>query len=556
MSVKYAQVQSYTLAGSGVVIGATTVTLMSMLDIDGNALSMSGTFGSIGYGTIDPNLGEQEEQISFTGLTNNANGTTTLTGVKTVLFLSPYIESSGLAKTHSGGATFVISNTSGFYNTFPNKQDDETITGTWSFSNVPNTTQDPVAGNDIARRSWVLSVVNGGAVSTNQLVVVGTAGETVVAGTPVYFKVADGRWWKALGTTVATVELVQLGIAQGSGTAGNPITGGVLLRGVDTNQTGGSAGTIGYISNAGPIATSAGTVERAVGNFVTATTFEFDPLYYYSPIATQKAAMAGGGALGTPSSTNKFRTQEYVLQPVVHTYNLADSPATWTKPSGLTYVEVQAWGGGGSAGSAAGSDGGGGGGGAYNSKTILAADLSSTVTVTIGAGGAAVSGTTNGNAGGSTTFGSLLTAYGGGRGGGGSNPDSGGGGGGQLAVGGNATAQTAGAGGGPIGGTAGVSSVGGNSIYGGGGGGDSASTKGGDSIFGGGGGGCNTNGGASYYGGGGGASNGASGGASTFGGAGGSGSGTAGTVPGGGGSSGPTSGAGGAGRCIVTEFFG
>jgi hypothetical protein len=115
MALKFAQVQKYTLAGSGAVIGATSITLTSMLSIDGVALVMADAFGDIGYATIDPNLGELEEQISFSGLTNNANGTTTLTGVKTVLFLSPYTQTSGLAKTHAGGATFVISNTSGFY---------------------------------------------------------------------------------------------------------------------------------------------------------------------------------------------------------------------------------------------------------------------------------------------------------------------------------------------------------------------------------------------------------------------------------------------------------
>jgi hypothetical protein len=116
MAFKFAQLQKFTLAGSGAVIGATSITLTSMLDIDGNTITMAGAFGDLGFGTIDPNAGELEEQISFTGLTNNANGTVTLTGVKTVLFLSPYTQTSGLAKTHAGGATFVISNTSGFYN--------------------------------------------------------------------------------------------------------------------------------------------------------------------------------------------------------------------------------------------------------------------------------------------------------------------------------------------------------------------------------------------------------------------------------------------------------
>lgn len=141
---KYAQLQSFTLAGAGAVTGATSITLSSMTDIDGNALSMSSTFGSIGYGTLEPNSGDQEEQISFTGLTNNANGTVTLTGISNVSFVYPYTETSGLAKTHPGGVTFVISNTSGFYNKLTSKNDDETIAGLWDF---PSGANNPTIGN-------------------------------------------------------------------------------------------------------------------------------------------------------------------------------------------------------------------------------------------------------------------------------------------------------------------------------------------------------------------------------------------------------------------------
>lgn len=110
-----------------------------MTDIDGNALSMSGTFGSSGFGTLEPGNGTLEEQIVFTGLVNNANGTTTLSGVSSVSFVYPYTQTSGLAKTHAGSVTFVISNTSGFYDKLTSKSDDETITGTWTFpSTDPN----------------------------------------------------------------------------------------------------------------------------------------------------------------------------------------------------------------------------------------------------------------------------------------------------------------------------------------------------------------------------------------------------------------------------------
>jgi len=134
----FAQLQPYSLSGAGASIGDTSITLKSMLDIDGNTLSMSGTFGSIGFGTLEPGNGANEEQISFTGLTNNSNGTVTLSGVKSVAFVSPYTATSGLLKTHAGSTTFVISNTSGFYDRLSAKDDDETITGLWNFPNNSN----------------------------------------------------------------------------------------------------------------------------------------------------------------------------------------------------------------------------------------------------------------------------------------------------------------------------------------------------------------------------------------------------------------------------------
>jgi hypothetical protein len=111
------------------------------------------------------------------------------------------------------------------------------------------------------------------------------------------------------------------------------------------------------------------------------------------PTSDEKAALAGGSTFGTPSTTNKFITQEYNSSatglPVVRTYLNAASPATWTKPTGLKYVvvEVQAAGGNGGTNTASDGLGGGGGGGGYSKKLIPVASLGATETVTIGAVG-------------------------------------------------------------------------------------------------------------------------------------------------------------------------
>lgn len=294
------QLQAYSLAGAGAVAGATTVILKSMKDIDGNALTMATSFGTIGFGTIEPGNNTLEESISFTGLTNNSNGTTTLTGVKSVTFGQPYTQTSGLAKTHAGSTTFVVSNTSGYYTEFAIKSNDESVTGAWTFPNPPLANANP------ATKQYVDNLVSGGSVTNTAIVVTGTAGENVTVGQLLYLKVSDGFWYKASSAATGTIDLLQLGIAQSTTTLGNPITNGVLLKGIDTNQSGLAAGTIYYASTGGAIASSAGTVERAIGQGLSATSIYFDPVYYYIPTANQKAAFAGTS--GTPSASNKFVT--------------------------------------------------------------------------------------------------------------------------------------------------------------------------------------------------------------------------------------------------------
>lgn len=162
----FAQLQPFTLAGAGVIIGDTTAILSSFKTIDGVNLTMA-NFGDKGFGTLEPGSGTLEEQISFTGVTQNSNGTATLTGVSNVLFIAPYTETSGLAKTHAGGVQFVISNTSGFYNRLASKSDDETITGKWTFP-----------GDDVNRPTLSSDVDS---VTNTDLVTIGQLSRTAIA---------------------------------------------------------------------------------------------------------------------------------------------------------------------------------------------------------------------------------------------------------------------------------------------------------------------------------------------------------------------------------------
>src|ERR1041385_7649946 len=128
------QAQAFLLYGNGSVIGDTSIVLSSMKDIDGNTISMQGTEMT---GTIEPNSGSQEEQIVFTGITQNSNGTATITGVSSVTFASPYTVTSGVKKSHAGNTTFVLSDTSYLYSKYAVLENNQTFSGSNTFSLSP-----------------------------------------------------------------------------------------------------------------------------------------------------------------------------------------------------------------------------------------------------------------------------------------------------------------------------------------------------------------------------------------------------------------------------------
>lgn len=209
--------------------------------------------------------------------------------------------------------------------------------------------------------------------------------------------------------------------------------------------------------------------------------------------ANQVLTTDGAGILTwtTPSSTGAANAQIFTAN------------GTWTKPAGVTVVQVICIGAGGSGaggeGAAAASvrrGGSGGGGGALAMKWFRAADLGSTEAIVApagpaGGGGGTAGAGTDGTDGGNASFGSWLIAYGGRRGGAVGSANSGGAGGGTGGMG-EATAAGAVNGGAPK-----LPAAGGSDNIGGGGGGSSSSNlpaNGGNTEYGGaGGGGMSTN---------------------------------------------------------------
>lgn len=115
----------------------TSITLSSFKEPVSNIpLTMAYMNTDIMYATIDPQTA-YKELISFTGVTQNADGTATLTGVSRGLgFSYPYTASSTLAQSHSGQSILILSNAPQLYNQYAAKGANETITGQWSFNNI------------------------------------------------------------------------------------------------------------------------------------------------------------------------------------------------------------------------------------------------------------------------------------------------------------------------------------------------------------------------------------------------------------------------------------
>ena len=110
---------SYRLKSS---IGSTntTITLSSFKEpVSEIPITMASLDSDIGYATIDPQSPTRKEFISFTGITQNANGSAQLTGVTRGLgFTSPFTASSTLRKSHPGQSIFILSDPPQLFNEY------------------------------------------------------------------------------------------------------------------------------------------------------------------------------------------------------------------------------------------------------------------------------------------------------------------------------------------------------------------------------------------------------------------------------------------------------
>lgn len=304
--------------------------LNNILGWDGNALT-SADFGTVAYGCFRNSSNTLMELFEWDPSTiASASITINKRGLKFTGDLTTEVTANKLIWVKGDTIVELGTDVPQLFKSHVDIYGAQTIAGVKTFSSAPVSASAPVSGSDLANKTYVDGALTG-TTTVDKLVVAATAGETVSAGQLLYFDLTDNEWKKCDADTAASVDNVMLGIAQGAGTDGNAISGGVLLRGVDANQSGMSQGDLQYASNtAGGISSTTGTTERVIGIARSATNLFFDPTFYYTPTALNKASFltaaekaavpstsekaALAGTSGTPSSTNKFVTDVEVAQ--------------------------------------------------------------------------------------------------------------------------------------------------------------------------------------------------------------------------------------------------
>lgn len=409
--------QSFTL-GSSISSTQTTILLSSFkVPVTGTDITMASMGTSIAFGTLAPGT-SSSELISFTGVTQNSDGSALLTGVTRGLDKEyPGTEDTTFKQPHAGQTIFILSDAPQVFNQYTAKVNAETITGKWTFPAGGNASA-PVSGSsytaptddlEYASKKYVDDIAIAGspdATTTIKGIV------QVAAQAEVLAKTALGGTGASLSVRPDTLASTLLSDYKADTGAANAY--------VITPVPAITAYTVGQIFSFK--ATNANTTTSTLNvNGLGAKTI--------NKAGGATALSSGDIAAGMIVLVEYDGTNFVMLNPVANAPTTAQlttnmqtfttaGTTSWTKPTGASIVDVYVIGGGGAGGAGApGNNNGGGAGGGWGYKRFFASALGSTESLTVGAGGTPVA-NTSGNPGGATTFGTttLLRATGGGGG--------------------------------------------------------------------------------------------------------------------------------------------
>lgn len=160
---------TYNLSGS-ISSTATSITLASFLEpVTGTPYTMALLNTDIAYGTIAPKT-TSSEFISFTGITQNSDGTATLTGVTRGLAKKyPFTTSSAYKLPHPGQTQFIISDAPQVFIKYASLENDNHFTGNQTFDGDDTFTAHsptiPTESSSEVNRAATIGYVNGVAIA-------------------------------------------------------------------------------------------------------------------------------------------------------------------------------------------------------------------------------------------------------------------------------------------------------------------------------------------------------------------------------------------------------
>lgn len=341
----------------------TTITLASFTTpVTGTPWTIAIFNSSIMYGTIGPKT-SSSEFISFTGITQNSDGTAILTGVTRGLNKSyPYTSDVTFKLPHSGQSIFILSDVPQVFFQYPAKNNAETVPGDWTFTGNVTFSNFPVTPSNSDASTTVKGVTK-------------LSVAPVLSTNPI-----------ATGTNDPRIPVAYA--VDSVGTDAYAITPSPAITAYTAGQV--------FSFKAGTANTGAATLNVNALGAKTIKKNVTDDLITGDILIGEIVIVVYDG------TNMQLQTRVQTVSPTIQTFTAS---GTYTKPAGLSYAIVEVQGSGGSAATGDSNGAAGGGGGAYSKKIITASSIGTSETVTIGA--AAVGS-------GNTSFGALLIAPNGG----------------------------------------------------------------------------------------------------------------------------------------------
>lgn len=155
---------TYSLYSSGVSSSASSITLSSLTIKQTGQLIRDADLSDTFYITLEPGNVSKQEIVGCTTVTQNSNGTATLSGCSRGLApISPYTASTTLQFAHGGNTSVIFSDPPQLFNQFIAKDNNEIITGIHSYNIAPILLNEGTSSAQVASQAYANAVIAGGA---------------------------------------------------------------------------------------------------------------------------------------------------------------------------------------------------------------------------------------------------------------------------------------------------------------------------------------------------------------------------------------------------------